>query len=48
MKDKTAPSIIEIEKVRFRENGGMGEVPLFYDYLCNRFVEHYDQLLFQK
>lgn len=46
--DKTAPSIIEIEKVRFRENGGNGEVPMFYDYLCNRFVEHYDQLLFHR
>lgn len=48
MSDKVAPSIIEVEKVRFRENGGMGEVPMFYDYLCNRFVEHYDELLFHK
>lgn len=48
MNDKTAPSIIEVEKVRFRENGGMGETPMYYDYLCNRFVEHYDELLFHK
>lgn len=48
MNDKTAPSIIEVEKVRFRENGGMGEVGMYYDYLCNRFVEHYDELLFHK
>ncbi len=47
-KDKSAPSIIEIEKVRYREQGDWGEVPLYYDYLCNRFVENYDELLFHK
>lgn len=48
MSDSSAASIIEIEKVRFRENGTMGEVPMYYDYLCNRFVERYDELLFQR
>jgi len=48
MNDASAPSIIEIEKIRFRENGNWGEVPMYYDFLCNRFVEHYDQLLYGK
>ncbi len=46
--DQSAPSFIQIEKIRFRENGMASEVPMFYDYLCNRFVEHYDQLLFHR
>lgn len=46
--DTTAPSIIEIEKVRFRENGSIGQVPMYYDYLCNRFVEDWNDLLFHR
>ncbi len=47
--DLAAPSLIEIEKVRFRENGQQGtEVPLYYDTLCNRFVEHPDDLLINR
>lgn len=45
MTDTSSPSLIEIEKVRFREQGNWGEVPLFYDFLCNRFVEHFNELL---
>lgn len=48
MTSSTAPSVIEIEKVRFRENGKMGEVPMYYDYLCNRFVEDYNDMLWRK
>lgn len=48
MSDTSSPSVIEIQKVRFRENGELGEVPLFYDLLCNRFVESWDDLLFNK
>ncbi len=44
--DASAPSMVEIEKIRFRENGKQGtEVPLYYDFLCNRFVDDYDDLL---
>jgi twinkle protein len=44
--ERSAPSLIEIEKVRFRENGMMGEMPLYYDRLNNRFVENYSELLY--
>jgi len=43
------PSTIEIEKIRFRENGTQGQsVPMYYDYLCNRFVETWDDLLYHR
>lgn len=45
MTDISAPSLIEIEKVRFREQGNWGEVPLYYDFLCGRFVESPNELL---
>lgn len=45
MSDPTTPSTIEVEKVRFREQGDWGEVPMFYDFLCNRFVENFHELL---
>lgn len=47
--DSSAPSIIEIEKIRFRENGKQGtSVPLYYDFLCGRFVEDVDDLLINR
>lgn len=42
------PSTIEVQKVRFRENGTLGEVPMYYDFLNNRFVEHHHELLFNQ
>lgn len=48
MTDTRSPSLIEIEKVRFREQGDWGEVPLYYDFLCNRFVERPEELLFNQ
>jgi twinkle protein len=48
MNDNSAPSVIEVEKVRFRENGMRGEAGLYYDYLNNRFVQHYGDLLYGK
>ncbi len=49
LSDNTNPSIIEVEKIRHRHNGTQGrEVPMYYDYLCNRFVENWDELLFHK
>lgn len=46
--DDTAPSIIEIEKVRKRYQGKKGEMPLFHDFLCNRYCENYLDLLYNK
>lgn len=46
--DNNSPSIIEVQKVRFRENGALGEVPLFYDFLNNRFVEYSSDLLYRR
>jgi len=46
--DSAAPSIIEVQKVRFREHGSIGETPMFYDYLCNRFVPFANDLLWNK
>lgn len=48
MTDSTAASLIEVEKVRFPEMGSIGEIPMFYDYLCGRFVEYYSDLLYSK
>lgn len=48
MSEPSAPSIIEIEKVRFREQGDWGEITMYYDFICNRFVENYEDLLSQK
>lgn len=48
MNEPSSPSLVEIEKVRFREQGNWGEIPMYYDYLCNRFVENHSDLLFQK
>lgn len=47
-KEIGSPSIIEVEKVRFRENGKMGEVAMYYDYLCNRFCPDYMDLLWNR
>lgn len=46
--DSFAPSIIEVEKVRFREHGSIGELPMFYDHWCNRFVTASYDLLYNK
>lgn len=43
-----APNIIEIEKVRFRESGSEGEVAMFYDSFCNRFVVEREELLWNR
>lgn len=48
MQDSTAPSVIEIEKVRKRYQGKKGEVPMFYDFYNNRYHEKYDDLLAMK
>jgi len=48
MGDNTSPSLIEVEKIRFPEMGMIGEIPMYYDYLCGRFVEYYDQLLYSR
>jgi twinkle protein len=45
MQESTAPSIIEIEKVRKRYQGKKGSQPLFYDFYCNRYCENYIDLL---
>jgi twinkle protein len=47
--DPAAPSVVEVEKVRFREHGTSGkEVSMYYDYLCNRFVVQSGDLLWNK
>jgi len=39
---------IDIQKVRYRECGSKGSVELYYDFLCNRFVEREDELLWHR
>lgn len=49
LSDNSKPAMIEIEKVRFREQGRQGvELPLYYDFLNNRYVEKMGDLLFNK
>ena len=48
MTDSSAPSMIEVEKVRKRYQGSKGETPLFYDFLCNRYVDNYANLLINR
>ena len=48
MQDTSTPTVIEVQKVRFRENGKLGEVSMYYDYLCNRFVSDYTDLLWNR
>jgi twinkle protein len=45
---KPETTTISVQKVRFREFGTIGEAELHYDTLCNRFVEHEVELLFNR
>lgn len=36
---------IDVQKVRFRECGKRGEAELYYDFLCNRYVDNHNELL---
>ncbi len=36
---------VSVDKIRFRECGKRGQVDFYYDFLCNRLVEHTSELL---
>lgn len=42
---KPETTLIDIQKVRHRECGSRGQVELYYDFICNRFVETEGELL---
>lgn len=48
MAQKPETTTVSIQKVRFRECGSIGQADFHYDYLCNRFVEHESELLFNR
>jgi len=46
--EKPETTEIDVQKVRFRECGSLGQADLRYDFLCNRFVEHEVELLWNR
>ena len=48
MHEPSAPSVVEVEKVRKRYQGKRGEQAFFYDYNCNRYYESYIELMNNK